>query len=151
MRFGSLPQFAKYRMSWQLALHCVCGNAVMPRKAVTSWGLYDTSAQGSLPASNLGQKSNLELLPVALSEASCIFLARVEGWMHASTTLKTWEHLANTVWVLLELPDIASKNALAVMPVVVSLVSQLEEDKKLFCQTLASILLRRNPFNAFSI
>lgn len=151
MRFGSLPQFAKHRISWQLALYCACGNAVMPCKATTSWKLYDTSAQGSLPASNLGQKSNLELLPVGLSEATRIFLARVERWTHASTTLKTWEHLANMVWVLVELPAIASKNALAVTPMVVSLVSQLEEDKKLFCQTLASILLWRNPFNAFSI
>lgn len=89
--------------------------------------------------------------PAGLSEATRIFLAGVERWAHASATLKTWEHLANTVWVLVELPAIASKNALAMTPMVVSLVSQLEEDKKLFCQTPASILLWRNPFNAFSI
>lgn len=62
MRFGSLPQICQIQNVLTIGLYCVCGSAVMPRKAATSWRLYDTSAQGSLPASNLGQKSNLELL-----------------------------------------------------------------------------------------
>lgn len=54
------------------------------------------------------------------------------------------------VWVLVELPAIASKNALALKPVMVSLVNKLE-DNKVFCQTLASILLWRNLLEEFSI